>query len=234
MSAPRSRRTARRPRTTTTASRSCCTRSGLSSGPSAAGSSPWSSRCCCPDCSGLLNHDNCSTGNNTACTLPLGPGGEAVSDSFYFVHQPLAGNGSITVRVTSLTGRIINSPSNGPVAAGPGGQLGHAPRPRAVVQGRDHHQGEYQPGIALRGDDGHRRARRADAVQLHQGRCPACPARSPRPPPAGCGSPAPETRSPATTPPTASTGLRSAPPPCPGCPRPCRPGCSPPPPRTCR
>ena len=35
---------------------------------------------------------------------PVGPGGEAVTDSFYFVHQPLAGNGSITVRVTSLTG----------------------------------------------------------------------------------------------------------------------------------
>jgi ABC-type transport system involved in multi-copper enzyme maturation permease subunit len=37
---------------------------------------------------------------------PVGPGGEAVSDSFYFVRQPLAGNGSITVRVTSLTGLI--------------------------------------------------------------------------------------------------------------------------------
>jgi hypothetical protein len=27
-----------------------------------------------------------------------------VTDSFYFVHQPLAGNGSITARLTSLTG----------------------------------------------------------------------------------------------------------------------------------
>ena len=35
---------------------------------------------------------------------PTGPGGEWVNDSFYFVRQPLAGNGSITVRVTSLTG----------------------------------------------------------------------------------------------------------------------------------
>ena len=35
--------------------------------------------------------------------VPLGPGGEAVTDSFYFVHRPLAGDGSITVRVTSLT-----------------------------------------------------------------------------------------------------------------------------------
>ena len=35
---------------------------------------------------------------------PTGPGGGWVADSFYFVRQPLAGNGSITVRVTSLTG----------------------------------------------------------------------------------------------------------------------------------
>jgi ABC-type transport system involved in multi-copper enzyme maturation permease subunit len=37
--------------------------------------------------------------------VPLGPGGEAVVDSFFFVHQPLARDGSITVRVRSLTGR---------------------------------------------------------------------------------------------------------------------------------
>jgi ABC-type transport system involved in multi-copper enzyme maturation permease subunit len=43
--------------------------------------------------------------------LPLGPGGEPVTDSFYFVRQPLAGNGSITVRVTSLTGLV--PPANG-------------------------------------------------------------------------------------------------------------------------
>ena len=39
-------------------------------------------------------------------SFPLGPGGEPVTDSFYFVHQPLAGNGTITVRVTSLAGRV--------------------------------------------------------------------------------------------------------------------------------
>lgn len=42
--------------------------------------------------------------------VPIGPGGEAVNDSFYFVHQPLAGDGSITVPVTSLTGRTAMSP----------------------------------------------------------------------------------------------------------------------------
>jgi ABC-type transport system involved in multi-copper enzyme maturation permease subunit len=47
------------------------------------------------------------TQHGSACAGPgytLGPGGEPVSDQFYFVRQPLAGNGSLTVRVTSLTG----------------------------------------------------------------------------------------------------------------------------------
>jgi hypothetical protein len=36
------------------------------------------------------------------CTLPVGPGGEPVSDSFYFVHQPASGNVTLTVKVSSL------------------------------------------------------------------------------------------------------------------------------------
>jgi ABC-type transport system involved in multi-copper enzyme maturation permease subunit len=53
--------------------------------------------------------------HGAACAAPpllLGPGGEPVTDSFYFVRQPLAGNGNITVRVTSLTGPagVIHSP----------------------------------------------------------------------------------------------------------------------------
>ena len=34
--------------------------------------------------------------------VPVGPGGEPVTDSFYFVHRPLAGNGSISVSVSAL------------------------------------------------------------------------------------------------------------------------------------
>ena len=45
------------------------------------------------------------TGAACVVPMPTGPGGQAVRDSFYFVHRPLTGNGSITVRVTSLTGR---------------------------------------------------------------------------------------------------------------------------------
>jgi ABC-type transport system involved in multi-copper enzyme maturation permease subunit len=48
--------------------------------------------------------------------FPLGPGGGPVMDSFYFVRQPLTGDGSITVRVTSLTGLLVKpaNVSNGP------------------------------------------------------------------------------------------------------------------------
>ena len=59
----------------------------------------------------LLDHSECggqvSPGApvvvGQGCAAPIGPGGEAVSDSFYFAHRPLAGNGSITARVTALT-----------------------------------------------------------------------------------------------------------------------------------
>jgi ABC-type transport system involved in multi-copper enzyme maturation permease subunit len=42
---------------------------------------------------------------------PDGPGGEPVNDAFYFVHQPLTGNGTITVQVTSLTGQQSVGPN---------------------------------------------------------------------------------------------------------------------------
>jgi ABC-type transport system involved in multi-copper enzyme maturation permease subunit len=44
---------------------------------------------------------SCRTGHASG---PVGPSGEPVVDSFYFVHQPLARDGSITVRVASLSG----------------------------------------------------------------------------------------------------------------------------------
>jgi ABC-type transport system involved in multi-copper enzyme maturation permease subunit len=62
------------------------------------------------------------TGRACIVPVPTGPGGEGVSDSFYFVHQPLAGNGTITTRITSLTGRY--EAGNGPAGQGP--SLDHA------------------------------------------------------------------------------------------------------------
>jgi ABC-type transport system involved in multi-copper enzyme maturation permease subunit len=55
---------------------------------------------------GCQNGPNAPVLTGRACTptYPIGPGGEAVIDSYYVVRQPLIGNGSITVRVTSLTG----------------------------------------------------------------------------------------------------------------------------------
>src|SRR5580693_1831053 len=51
-------------------------------------------------------------GGGSACPGPPdGPGGEPVNDAFYFVHQPLTGNGTITVQVTSLTGQQSVGPN---------------------------------------------------------------------------------------------------------------------------
>ncbi|MGW0536555.1 ABC transporter permease subunit [Streptomyces sp. NPDC003032] len=44
--------------------------------------------------------------------VPIGPGGEPVTDSFYFVHQPLTGNGSITVSVSALKSSIPKGPGD--------------------------------------------------------------------------------------------------------------------------
>jgi hypothetical protein len=53
-----------------------------------------------------------SSNQTGAPPVPIGPGGGPVSDSFYFVHQPLAGNGSITVSVAALTTRIPTGTGN--------------------------------------------------------------------------------------------------------------------------
>jgi hypothetical protein len=66
--------------------------------------------------------------------IPHGPGGEVVSDSFYFVRQPLTGNGSITTRVTSLTGEhavLTGRPVQ--VGNGPGLEPGLVPWSKAGI-----------------------------------------------------------------------------------------------------
>ena len=53
-----------------------------------------------------------SSCSGSACPAPpTGPGGEPVQDAFYFAHQPLTGNGTITVQMTSLTGQAAVGPS---------------------------------------------------------------------------------------------------------------------------
>ncbi|GHO88558.1 hypothetical protein [Dictyobacter formicarum] len=58
-------------------------------------------------------NDMACGGSSTVCpSPPVGPHGEAVNDRFYFVHQPLDGKGSITARLTSMTGEIAYLPPN--------------------------------------------------------------------------------------------------------------------------
>lgn len=66
---------------------------------------------------GLLPGMQGSCGRNgpgSECAPTLGPGGEVVVDSFAFAHRPLTGDGSITVRVTSLTSRLLDPGPDGP------------------------------------------------------------------------------------------------------------------------
>ena len=53
------------------------------------------------------SHRSCNGpgGSHSCYSPPLGQNGEEITDNFYFVHQSLDGNGSITVRVSALTGR---------------------------------------------------------------------------------------------------------------------------------
>ncbi len=74
---------------------------------------------------GVFVASNASVGcgatlSGAACIpkVPIGPGGEAVNDSYYLVGRPLAGNGTITVRVTSMTG--LYTSAHGPVRVGSG------------------------------------------------------------------------------------------------------------------
>lgn len=64
---------------------------------------------------GLVSGSSCNGGGCPA--PPQGPGGDQVQDDFYFVHQPMTPNGTITVRMTALTGMYVpitgRQPANG-------------------------------------------------------------------------------------------------------------------------
>ena len=72
-------------------------------------------------CGGMQPNGQIGQGG-PSCALTLGPTGQAVTDSFYFVHQPMAADGSITVRATSMAG----SYSQG---GAPGQEATSAPQP---------------------------------------------------------------------------------------------------------
>ena len=59
----------------------------------------------------------CTSPNQNSCVaghpqVPTGPGGEAVADTYEFVAKRLTGDGTITARITSLTGRVWAGPAN--------------------------------------------------------------------------------------------------------------------------
>jgi ABC-type transport system involved in multi-copper enzyme maturation permease subunit len=82
----------------------------------------------------------------------VGPDGEAVTDGFYFVHKALDGNGSITVRVTSLTGVI---PSDTGARDGPGTQSGVVPWAKAgLIVKANTTQGSAYAAIMITGSHG--------------------------------------------------------------------------------
>ncbi len=86
--------------------------------------------------------------------IPHGPGGEIVTDSFYFVRQSLTGTGAITVRVTSLIGEHANL-SSGPVQVGNGNMVpGPAEWAKAgIIIKQSTHQGSAYAAMMV--TDGH-------------------------------------------------------------------------------
>jgi ABC-type transport system involved in multi-copper enzyme maturation permease subunit len=102
-----------------------------------------------------LNGGPLKSGKACLPYIPHGPGGEIVSDSFYFVRQPLTRSGSITVQVTSLTGAHVNV-GNGPVQAG-GANLvpGLASWAKAgIIIKQGTHQGSAYAAMMVTGGNG--------------------------------------------------------------------------------
>jgi ABC-type transport system involved in multi-copper enzyme maturation permease subunit len=52
------------------------------------------------------------------CSLPIGPDGDEVTDSFTFAHRSLTGDGSITARVASFTGELPSFDPGAPTRPG--------------------------------------------------------------------------------------------------------------------
>ena len=104
-------------------------------------------------------HATCHTGYPQ---ITLGPDGSPVIDQFSFVHQPLAPDGSITVRVSSLTGQNPDRDLPGREPVG-----GRGRRRPAMGEGRRHRQGKPDTRVSLCSGHGLRQPRRAYAVRLH-------------------------------------------------------------------
>ena len=94
---------------------------------------------------------------------PIGPGGEAVSDTYMFVHRQLAGDGTLTARVASLSGaRTPPSPTTGSASgtsskSQPGSRLepGLTPWAKAgIILEPDTNQGTAYAAVMVTGTHG--------------------------------------------------------------------------------
>jgi len=113
---------------------------------------------------GVQVNTTCTSGphapvrHGAACLtpIPVGPGGEPVTDNFYFVRQPLTGDGSITARVTSLTGLQQPAASSGPNT--PGSQhILHAVQPwskAGIIIKQSTKQGSAYAAMMVTGGNG--------------------------------------------------------------------------------
>jgi hypothetical protein len=95
--------------------------------------------------------------------VPVGPGGEAVTDTYTFVHQPLAGDGTLTARIVSLSGAHTGSAPTSGTAFGqssnsqPNSQLlpGMAPWAKAgIILEPDTSQGTAYAAVMVTGSHG--------------------------------------------------------------------------------
>ena len=115
--------------------------------------------------SSVAQHSGSCVGPNPShltCTVghpyvPVGPGGEAVADSFYFVGHPMTGNGSITARVTSLAGVTstsgnVSHPGSNPLATS---RAGLVPWAKAgIIIKQSLHQGSAYAAVMATGAHG--------------------------------------------------------------------------------
>jgi ABC-type transport system involved in multi-copper enzyme maturation permease subunit len=96
------------------------------------------------------------TGKACLPSVAHGPGGEVVTDVFNFARQPLTGNGSMTVRVTGLTGQGASA-DNQPVSPGPGSNLGGGLDPwskAGIIIKQNLHQGSAYAAMMVTGSHG--------------------------------------------------------------------------------
>jgi ABC-type transport system involved in multi-copper enzyme maturation permease subunit len=96
------------------------------------------------------------TGKACLPYVPHGPGGEVVTDQFNFAHQPLTGNGSMTVRVTGLTGAGAGAGNQaGPQSPGAnlGGGLDSWSKAGIIIK-QNLHQGSAYAAMMVTGSNG--------------------------------------------------------------------------------